>query len=257
MKKAIVLTYAPLNDEEAELIKNTNIFKIACNHYRAELKPNIRLTADDIVDKCLNCDSCDVVSLNYGWNKKRVINAGYLPKRHTSLISCIDYLMLKGFTHILLVATNPDSATCKINKEGVDMIKDCLYLYKYSKEGNLDIPFKTVKEFIMEKLTDEEKILGYKEPPKKLLDLTVLTDACLYEVSTIGKDNASIENGKLINVILPSELKTKLKQGEIEVEYNGMIIKRITKVTPDKEEKLIEEETEKPVKKIVKKKVKK
>ena len=54
MKKAIVLTYAPVTKSEAELLKNTDIFKIATNFSAAELNPNIRLTADDIVDKCLN-----------------------------------------------------------------------------------------------------------------------------------------------------------------------------------------------------------
>ena len=85
-KKAVILTYAKITDEEKELLKNTDVFKIACNNYCAELKPNIRLTADNIVQKCLDCDTCPVISLNYGWNTdKRVINAGYLPKRHSSL----------------------------------------------------------------------------------------------------------------------------------------------------------------------------
>lgn len=257
MKKAIVLTYAPVNESDAKLLKNTDIFKIATNFSAAELKPNIRLTADDIVEKCLNCDTCDVLSLNYDLDKERVINAHYLPKRHSSLVSCIDYLMLQGFTHILLIATNPDSATCKINYEGINQLKNYLYLYKYTKDGYFDIPHRTVKEFIMDEvLTDEQKILGMTEPPKRLLDATVLTDACLYEVSTEGRNNVSVENGLLVAAILPFEEKQKLLSGETEILYNGTLIKRITRVTPKEEPK--EEEKPKIVRKVAtKKKVKK
>ena len=107
--KAIILTYAPITKKEAELLKNTDVFKIATNFSASELKPNVRLTADDIVQKCLDCDNCEVVSLNYDLEKPRVINGCYLPKRHSSLLSCVDYLYLKGFTSVLLVASNPDS----------------------------------------------------------------------------------------------------------------------------------------------------
>lgn len=257
MKKAIVLTYAPVTKAEAELLKNTDIFKIATNFSAAELNPNIRLTADDIVDKCLNCDDCDVVSLNYDLDKKRVVNGHYLPKRHTSLVSCVDYLVLKGFTHILLVASNPVSATSKMNYEGINQLKNYLYLYKYTKDGNLDIPHKTVKEFIMDQfITEEDKILGMAEPGKRLLDLTALTDACLYEVSTEGKNNGSIETGVLVDAILPLKEKQKFVSGEVEVRYNGMIIKRVTAVIPPKKEEVKEEpKEEKPVvKKAVAKK---
>ena len=256
MKKAIVLTYAPTTEEEKQLLKDTNIFKIATNFSVPDLKPNIRLTADDIIDKCLNCDTCPVLSLNYDLDKKGVINAHYLPQRHTSLVSCIDYLLLNGFTHILLIATNPDSETCKMNYEGVNQLKNYIYLYKYTKNGNFDIPHKTVKEFIMDEfITDEDKILGMEEPVKRLLDMTALTDSCLYEVSAEGKSNVSIENGLLINTILPLAQKQKLLRGETELTYNGTVIKRITAVIPPKEEVKTEpaEEAKPKVKKVVKK----
>ena len=253
MKKAIVLTYAPVTKQEAKLLKDTDIFKIATNFSAVELKPNVRLTADNIVDKCLECDTCDVISLNYDLNKDRVINGYHLPKRHTSLVSCVDYLMLKGYTHILLVATNPDSATCKINYEGINQLKQYLYLYKYTKDGNLDIPHKTVKDFIMEKfITEEDKILGMAEPGKVLLDATALTDACQYEVSTIGFNNASIENGTLIDVLLPLAEKQKFVRGETELIYNGMKIKRLSMVETPKQE--VKEETIEPEEKPIVKK---
>lgn len=253
--KAIVLTYAGLNKEEKELLKNTDIFKIACNNYCAELKPNIRLCADDIVNKCLECDTCPVVSLNYDLDKPRVINGIKMPKRHSSLLSCIDYLIINGYNTILLVATNPDSATSKINYEGVNIVKDFVYLYKYTKDGNFDIPYKSIKDFIM--LTDEEKLLGITEKsPKKLMEATIFTDGCQFEVWTKGKDNKSIENGELVKNILPMDVREKFLNGDDELEYNGMCIKMITefkKKEVKEEVKEPEEETKKPVKKTVKK----
>ena len=254
--RAIILTYAPVTKEEAKLLKNADVFKIATNFSAAELKPNLRLCADNIVQKCLDCDTCDVVSVNHDLERERVINACYLPKRHSTLLYCIDYLYLKGYSEVLLVATNPDSATSKINYIGVNGMKDCLYLYKYTKDGNLDIPYKSVKEFLS--MTDEERLLGEVElAPKKLIEKTIFTDSCRYEVQTIGRDNKSIESGAIIASILPYDIKEQFLYGVIdEVDYNGLHIKKITQLVPKKEE-VKEEETIKPVKKTVKKKVKK
>jgi len=254
--KAIILTYAPVTTEEKELLKNTDIYKIACNYYCADLKPDIRLCADNIVDKCLKCDTCPVVSVNYDLNKERVINGCYLPKRYTTLVHCVDYLYLKGYTNILLVATNPDSATSKLNIEGINSIKDCVYLYKYSENCNLDIPYKTIKDFIM--MTDEDKLLGNEETKEKtMLKKLIFTDAFNYEVHTKGKDNKSIESGEIINNILPAIEKQKLLDGLEEIEYNGLVIKRLTGIKPKKETKQVEKEEKEEVKEPVKKTVRK
>ena len=266
MGKAIILTYAPVTKEEKELLKNTKVFKIATNFSAVDLNPDIRLTADNIVDKCLDCDNIPVVSLNYDLERERVINACKLPKRHSSLLSCIDYLYIQGFNQVLLVASNPDSATCKINYEGINNIKDCLYLYKYTKDGNMDIPYKSIKEFLM--LTDEEKLLGITEKsPKKLFEKTVFTDAFKYEIWLEGKENKSIESGDLIKNIVPLDVRERFLTGETEITYNGMCIKMLTELKAPKQEEEVKEEVieevieeEKPkkvVKKVVKKKAKK
>ena len=239
--KAIILTYAPVSKEDAKLLKNTDIFKIATNYSASELKPNLRLTADNIVDKCLECDTCDVVSVNYDLERDRVINACYLPKRHSSLLSCVDYLYLQGYTSVLLVASNPpDTATYKINREGIDDMKDCLYLYKYTNEGCFDIPQMTIKEFIM--LSDEEKLLGVTdERPKRMIEKTVFSDSCMYEVCLKGRNNKSIENGKTINTILTYEQKQKFLYGADEIEVDNLVIKKITKLVPDKKKEVKKE----------------
>lgn len=251
--KAIILTYAPITKEEQKLLKNTDIFKIACNDYCAELKPNIRLCADNIVDKCLNCDVCPVVSLNYDLDKKRVINGNYLPNRHTTLVSCVDYLYLNGYTSVLLVASNPVSKTTKLNIEGINSIKDCLYLYKYTESGNLDIPAKSIKDFIM--MTEEDKLLGISENSEKImLKKLIFTDSYNYEVCSKGKDNKSVETGTLIGNILPYDKQSELLSGKEEIEYNGLVIKRLTGIKPKEEVKKEPEEEKEPVKKTVRKK---
>lgn len=250
MRKAIILTYAPVDEEEKELLRDTDVFKIACNTYCADLKPHVRLTADNIVDKCLECDTCPVVSVNYDTEKERVINACYLPHRFSSLIYCLDYLYLNGYTDVLLVANNlvtnnkPVSQSFQENNvKGVDSYKGSLYIYKYSKEGVFNVPTVKVKEFLEMKenlmpLTEEDKLLGRTEPREKtLLERTVLTDACRYEVETKGKNNKSVVNGDLINTILPVEEKKRLLNGEIEIVYNNLIIHRITKLVPSQEVK--------------------
>lgn len=235
--KAIVLTYAKLNKEEKELLKNTEIFKIACNTYCAELKPNIRLCADKIVDKCLECDTCPVISCNYDLEKERVINGSYLPNRHSSLLYCIDYLYLKGYSDVLLIATNPvGTNTYKINLEGTDFMKDCFNLYQYSEEGTFNVPVKTVKEFLM--LTEEEKLLGMTEPREKtFIEKTAFTESCQYEVHSEGANNVSVENGRLIGSILPTEEKQRILNGESEIVYNGLVIRKLTALVPQKEVK--------------------
>lgn len=113
-------------------------------------------------------------------------------------------------------------------------------------------------------LTDEEKLLGITEKsPKKLMEATLFTDGCQYEVWTKGKENKSIENGALIKNILPMDIKEKFSNGETEVEYNGTCVKILTdfkvKEAPKEEikEEELEEEIKKPVKKTVKKTTKK
>lgn len=243
MVRAIILTYAPITDEEKELLRNTDVFKIACNTYCAELKPNVRLTADNIVDKCLECDTCPVVSVNYDLEKERVINACYLPHRYSSILYCLDYLYLKGYDTVLLVANNnvgnQNNKTEEFkqnNIKGVDNFRGLMHIFKYSQEGRFNVETVTIKEFLTMNeefmpLTEEDKLLGRTQPrPKTLLEKTIFTDACRYEVETEGRNNKSVVNGDLINNILPTNIKDKLRNGELEINYNGLVVRRITEL---------------------------
>ena len=109
-------------------------------------------------------------------------------------------------------------------------------------------------------LTDEDKLLGITEKsPKKMLEKTIFTNACRYEVHTEGKDNKSIEGGHIIDSLLPLNEKQRFLNGENEITYNGLVIKKITEFKPVVKVKEEEKKDIKPVtaKRTVKKKVKK
>lgn len=104
-------------------------------------------------------------------------------------------------------------------------------------------------------MTEEDKLLGNKENSEKvMLKKLIFTEAYKYEVHTKGKDNKSIESGSLLNNILPAIEKQKLLEGIEEIEYNGLVIKRITGVEPKEEAKKETEEVKEPVKRTVRKK---
>ena len=108
MKKAIVLTYAPTTEEEKQLLINTDIFKVACNWHGEEFKPDVRITLDkdETIEKALAVGNQTIISIGYPYKHKRVVERFDLPKRFSSLISCVDYLYTEGYTDILLVANN-------------------------------------------------------------------------------------------------------------------------------------------------------
>ena len=86
-------------------------------------------------------------------------------------------------------------------------------------------------------LSDEEKLLGItEERPKKMIEKTVFSDSCMYEVCLKGKNNKSIENGKTINTILTYEQKQKFLNGADEIEVDNLVIKKVTKLVPVKED---------------------
>jgi hypothetical protein len=96
-------------------------------------------------------------------------------------------------------------------------------------------------------LTDEDKLLGITEKsPKKMLEKTIFTNACRYEVHTEGRDNISIESGHLIDSLLPFNEKQRLLNGENEITYNGLVIKKLTDLEPKKAEKKEVPTEEKP-----------
>lgn len=239
MKKGIVLTYAEVSKEEEKLLKNTDIFKIACNWHSEHLKPHKRLIADKgIIDKVKEVGNQNIVTLIEYYQDDRLEDYRHLPMRNSTLPSCVDYLVENGFTDVLLIANNKVTNNKEIslafqnnNRNAINQLSKVIDIYKYDIEGVFDIPYLSIKDFLSmtEKLTPEEKLLGYKEPKKKsLLQLCAFSNSYLYEVKTKGKDNVSVETGELIESILPIEMQQKIINGEKEIEYSGLVIKRIT-----------------------------
>ena len=191
----------------------------------------------------------EVLSLSFDYDDKRVKRIRNLPKRYSSLISCCDYLVSKGYTHILLVANNRQTNQKAIssgfqrqNRLGINSLKDYAYIFKYSDEAVFDVSTRTVKEFLMMK--DEDLILGTPEEKKenKLLKGLAFSDAYLYKVQTKGLNNASIESGCSLDAILPYAKKQEILNGAEKIEYNNLIIERITGVETKEEEKAPEKE---------------
>lgn len=245
--KAIVLTYAPVTKEEEKLLRETNVFKVACNWHSENLNPTVRLTLDnaETIKKCLDAGKQDILSLQFDYDDERVKRIYNLPKRLSSLISCCDYLISRGFNQILLVATNTvtnqkaiSTGFQKINIDGINSVKDYAHIYKYSSEAVFDLNTRTIEEFLT--MTDENLILGTTEEKAEnpLLKGLVFTDAYLFKVKTKGYDNASTVDGETLNDLLPVDLKKEILSGKVTVEYNGLEITRITGVEPEKKEEV-------------------
>lgn len=104
----------------------------------------------------------------------------------------------------------------------------------------------------MEKLTPEDKLLGRTEPlPKTELQINAFSADMKYEVGNKEGTNTSIMVGTMVERVLPFELKQKIRYGETEIEYGGVIFKRLEPVVKTEEVKE-EEETPKPKRKRVK-----
>ena len=249
--KAIVLTYAPVTPKEEELLKNTDVFKVACNWHSENLKPDVRITLDrdETIKKSLDVGNQPVLSLQFDYDHPRVKRIYNLPKRLSSLISCCDYLISRGYTQILLVATNTvtnqkaiSTGFQKINLTGIDSVKDYAHIYKYRYDAVFNLNTRTIEEFLT--MTDENLILGTTEETSEnpLLKGLVFTDAYLFKVQTKGLNNASVESGELLANLLPIEKKREILSGKVTIEYNGLEITRITGVEPEKKEEEKEEE---------------
>ena len=143
MNKAIILTNVTLTQEQIYRLQNTQILKVALNYHAQNLQPHIRWTSDYIATK---------IKKRYGTNTKiysnRDNNAIKVAIPHTgySIVDCTNWLKRKGYT-VLLVADNTVHS-----KKAQDDIKRLLAngqnVYKFTKNGNFDLPYKDIKEYV-------------------------------------------------------------------------------------------------------------
>lgn len=93
----------------------------------------------------------------------------------------------------------------------------------------------------MEKLTAKERILGIenKETFKESAEI-VFSFAAKFEVRNEKGGQTSVIGGNLLKNILPAKFKEKILNGEKNIIYNGIVIKRIAEkiktVTPESED---------------------
>lgn len=141
MLKAIILTHAPINERQKDLLLSTDILKIALNHHCNELKPDLRFCSDYVADKLIKKYKQPV----YSTRDNNAINVG-MPYNGSSLIDCTLWLLFYDY-EVLLIADNtvntPDFQIMVKNK-----LKNLKNVYKYSKKGNFELPYKSIKDFL-------------------------------------------------------------------------------------------------------------
>ncbi len=147
--KAIILTYAPVQDFEREILKNTNIFKLALNGHASDLKPDARIITDYVLPHIIANFTESIISVRekLRYASRRVEYPDIVFKGST-IIAGVDYLISKGFEEILIVGDNKVNSLNFQNevKKEIDILSSKIKLYQYSK-GNFNLHVKSIKEF--------------------------------------------------------------------------------------------------------------
>jgi hypothetical protein len=148
--KAIILTYSPLRNFEKELIKNTDIFKIALNQHAKELLPNARIITDYVLKKI--CQSCSEKIISVRDTLKCFSDRVEYPDiefKGSTIVAAVEYLISKSYSKILIIGDNTVNSVLfqKEVKNEIDKLKDKALIYQYSK-GNFNLPVITVSDFI-------------------------------------------------------------------------------------------------------------
>ena len=147
--KAIILTYAPVQDFEREILKQTKIFKLALNQHAKDLKPDARIITDYVLPKIIKTCPEKIISVRekLRFDSPRV----EYPKiefKGSTIIAAVDYLISKNYDEILIVGdnrVNTGKFQAEVNKE-MDKLSSKIKIYQYSK-GNFNLRVKSINEF--------------------------------------------------------------------------------------------------------------
>lgn len=150
--KALILTNVCLKPEEKELLQKTDIKKFALNHHAETLKPDFRICTDyGIAPLLLQRFSQKIITTRDYAQNSRLIYAGHIAFKGSTIVACIEYLIDTGFNRILIVGDNTVHSSVfqqRVNKE-IDSIvqnnKD-VKIYQYS-NGNFNLPVISIFEF--------------------------------------------------------------------------------------------------------------
>lgn len=148
--KAIVLTYAPINDADKEMLIKTDIYKLALNQHSEELKPDARIMTDYYLEYLYNNFPQKIISIRdkLRFESERVEYPD-IEFKGSTILAALEYLILKNYTEILIIGDN------KVNSAEFQKMVNCdiskldkkVKIYQYSK-GNFSLPIKGVKDFI-------------------------------------------------------------------------------------------------------------
>jgi hypothetical protein len=146
--RAIILTYAPVQESDKEILKNTKIFKLALNNHAEEYKPDLRICSDYILSDICRDFPQKVVSVRekFRFTTDRV---EYFPNFQGATISSgIEYLIFKGYDEILIIGNNKVNTKEfqeRVNKH-IEQVKEYASIYQYT-NGNFNLPVKSITEF--------------------------------------------------------------------------------------------------------------
>ena len=144
MNKAIILTNVKVTEQQKQLIQNTKTFKVALNHHAQDLNPTVRYTSDYIVTKLKKRYGHDIKVYSNRDSKGIKVN---IPTSGYSIVDCVLWLQSKGKNDILLVADN--TVHSKQAQDTIkQLLKDVQNVYKFTKDGNFDLPYKDIAEYV-------------------------------------------------------------------------------------------------------------
>lgn len=148
--KAVILTYAPIENSEKELLKNTIVFKLALNHHSEEYKPNARIISDYILPKICKNFNQKIISIRekFRYETKRVEYPN-IEYKGATIVSGVEYLLKNKYDEILIIGDNTVNTKefqDLVNTE-IEKLKPKAQIYQYIK-GNFNLPVKSISEFL-------------------------------------------------------------------------------------------------------------
>lgn len=147
--KAIILTYAPISDEERDILKRTDIFKLALNQHSKDLNPHARIITDYILLKVYKSCPERIISVRekFKFYSSRV-EYPEIEFKGSTIIAAADYLISKNYDEILIVGDNKVNSVEFRNKvnEKMDIISSEAKIFQYT-NGNFNLPVRKIADF--------------------------------------------------------------------------------------------------------------
>jgi hypothetical protein len=147
------LTFAPVTPKERKLLIRTKILKFAINQHAEYLKPDYRICTDyGVIGNLLQNFSQRIITTREWVPNKRLIYAGQINFKGSTIVSCVEYLISVGFKEILIIGDNTVHSETFKNRINAELLiiqqkYQNVKVYQYRK-GNFYLPVKSVKHFI-------------------------------------------------------------------------------------------------------------